>query len=197
MGMNWTAVRHCEACGAGCPADAIQCLRCGNKNIGPARKTLPPPRRDNLSRRILNHEVRSTEIVEGFTILDGGTTGVTLLHNGNEDAYVFYYSLPNDGRLRCIMHVGIQERRLQPDGLEEQRLHQELRQSLDEEFGRQAVEEFLCGQLPFPDEEPWYSAVHFLHLMRKERKWCQPTSLGDSSPHADRGTPEVTAGNQK
>ena len=172
--MNWTEIRLCNACGAGCPSDASQCIRCNSNNLGPIQKREATPHQDNQQQRFLSKTVRPIEIVDGFSILDGGTTGLTLYRNGCRESYVFDYSLPDDGRLRFITHTAKADRKLAPDGAEERQLYLDLRQSLDEEYGKSCVDDIFRDPCAFTIEEPWCSAVLFLNLMQKEREWCQP-----------------------
>jgi hypothetical protein len=108
------------------------------------------------------------------TLLDGGTTCLTVL-DGFEKLYITIdYSLPMDGRPRHIF-IGkthfTQDNQLEINSEREKQIVNWLKNELIAKFGEIRVQDFIEGKFDGSVKGKWLYALNFLRIISKERDY--------------------------
>jgi hypothetical protein len=112
-------------------------------------------------------------LLDAMTLRDGDTTIVALEDEaGKRVTYTFDYSLPWDGRLRCIRQQNSDGSscELEPNGIREAAACESVRSLLLSAFGESTVRNFALGRTDNPGKDKWFYAFNFLRLAAKEGK---------------------------
>lgn len=114
------------------------------------------------------------ELISADTLLDGGTTCLTVL-DGSENIHITIdYSLPLDGRLRHI-YTGktpfSQENQLEINSKEEKEFVTWLKSELITNYGEGQIRGYIEGKINGFVEGKWLFALNFLRLVAKERDY--------------------------
>ncbi len=112
------------------------------------------------------------EFQDAESLLDGGTTCLTVSDRSKKKYITIDYSLPLDGRPRHIFLGKRQfsrERKLTIDSPEEKEIINWLIEELIAQFGADNIQNFIKGESGGFGIGKWRFALNFLHILSKER----------------------------
>ena len=113
------------------------------------------------------------ELQDAESLLDGGTTCLTVLDRSKKKFITIDYSFPMDGRSRHI-YLGrkqfSREKKLDIDSPEEKEIINWLIDELIGQFGAGDIQDFIEGKSGLFGMGKWQFALNFLHILSKERE---------------------------
>ncbi len=108
---------------------------------------------------------------DGETLLDGGTTCLTVLKNSKRQYITVDYSSPQQNP-RCIF-IGkkpfARDKKLEVGSLEEKEVVDWLLDELISQFGVGRVQDFIEGRFDSFIRGKWLFALNFLRILAKDR----------------------------
>jgi hypothetical protein len=108
------------------------------------------------------------------TLLDGGTTCLTVLDGVKKMYITIDYSLPMDGRPRYV-YIGktqfAQANQLEINSIREKQIANWLRNELIAKYGEMRVQDFIEGKFDGSVRGKWLYALNFLRIITKERDY--------------------------
>ena len=114
------------------------------------------------------------DLYDAESLLDGGTTCLTVINRSKRLYYTVDYSLPMDGRPRFVF-VGnspfSRTSQLEINSEKEKQIVEWLKSELIANFGEAAVEDLIQGKVENIGQGKWLFAFRFLQILSKERDY--------------------------